>query len=211
MGQTTDIGVRVELVSMDSHCDDISIGLYRQDLAQGPTYRLHTYSQIDGSVDRLAFLSSAMENMAGMQVDSDGGLYFNCGHAHQQAVKRAFLDVCKLPTASAAPEPRQLHIDDKKSGTVIHATHKGNGRYQVSAAEPIEEQARRCAAFARGLMKLGELREVEDLSDSIEFDCQQQHDALIGLLLVRAPNVRAALREAEMMASRGVLSAPSNN
>ena len=60
-------------------------------------------------------------------------------------------------------------------------------------------------------MKLGELREVEDLSDSIEFDCQQQHDALIGLLLVRAPNVRAALREAEMMASRGVLSAPSNN
>ena len=104
---------------MDSHCDDISIGLYRQDLAQGPTYRLHTYSQIDGSVDRLAFLSSAMENMAGMQVDSDGGLYFNCGHAHQQAVKRAFLDVCKLPTASAAPEPRQPHIDDKKSGTVM--------------------------------------------------------------------------------------------
>ena len=32
---------------------------------------------------------------------------------------------------------------------------------------------------------------------------------LIGLLLVRAPNVRAAVREAESLANRGVLSAPS--
>ena len=35
------------------------------------------------------------------------------------------------------------------------------------------------------------------------------HGALIGLLLVRAPNVRAALREYEEVASRGTLAAPS--
>ena len=34
--------------------------------------------------------------------------------------------------------------------------------------------------------------------------------ALVGLLLIRAPNVRAAMREAEQMAARGVLSAPSS-
>jgi hypothetical protein len=43
----------------------------------------------------------------------------------------------------------------------------------------------------------------------VAFGCKQTHDSLVGLLLVRALNVRAVLREQEMTASRGVLSAPS--
>ena len=47
------------------------------------------------------------------------------------------------------------------------------------------------------------------LGSTVAFDCAESHDALVGLLLTRAPNVRVVLREEEMDASRGVLTAPS--
>ena len=59
-------------------------------------------------------------------------------------------------------------------------------------------------------MKLGEMEDTgTDNKDTVAFDCAHAHDTLVGLLLTRAPNVRIALREAETSASRGVLSAPS--
>ncbi len=49
----------------------------------------------------------------------------------------------------------------------------------------------------------------EACETGVKFGCGTPHDALMGLLLYRALNARAALRETEMMASRGVLAAPS--
>ena len=57
-----------------------------------------------------------------------------------------------------------------------------------------------------GLRKLAEM---EDRGDILAFSCGQSHDPLIGLLLPRALNVRATLREEEAAATRGVLVAPS--
>ena len=42
----------------------------------------------------------------------------------------------------------------------------------------------------------------------VAFPCGLTHDALVGLLLPRALNVRAALREEETKATRGVLVSP---
>ena len=44
MGRTVDIGRRIELVSMDPHFHNISIGLYRQSRPAGPEFLIHTYS-----------------------------------------------------------------------------------------------------------------------------------------------------------------------
>jgi hypothetical protein len=62
---------------------------------------------------------------------------------------------------------------------------------------------------AGGLAKLGELDKVEDVEDQVKFRCGASHDGLVGVLLVRAPNVRSVLRELEQAAGRGVLAAPS--
>jgi hypothetical protein len=43
----------------------------------------------------------------------------------------------------------------------------------------------------------------------LAFPCGHSHDALIGLLLPRALNVRAVLREEEAAVGRGNLVAPS--
>jgi len=207
MAQTLDLGSRVELVSMDPHFDDISIALYCPD--GPPCYQVHTYSHLPGAAERVAGIMDAMQVLGGMEQTSDGLLRFPCGHAHLLAVKRLFLEACKLPPAQPI-EPRPLHIFDKKANATIAVASLGQGLYEVRATEQTPGVERRVTTIARGLIRLGEMEEVADQPNQVRFGCGHSHDALIGLLLVRAPNVRAAMREAESMASRGVLSAPSS-
>ncbi len=206
MTQTLDLGSRVELVSMDPHFDDISIALYCPD--GPPRYQVHTYSHLPGAAERIAGVADAMQELGGMEQTSDGLLRFPCGHAHQFAVKRLFLEACKLPPEQPI-EPRPLHIFDKKANATIAVASLGQGLYEVRATEQVRGVERRVATIARGLIRLGEMDEIVDQPNQVRFGCGHSHDALIGLLLIRAPNVRAAVREAEAMASRGVLSAPS--
>jgi hypothetical protein len=98
---------------------------------------------------------------------------------------------------------------DKKSGRTVTVTSQGSGAYLLTADGDEQDKVSRVAAIANGLVKLGQMLGAEPAGDRVVFECGQAHDALVGLLLVRALNVRAVLREQEMAASRGVLSAPS--
>ena len=209
MTQTLDLGPRIELVSMDPHFHDISIALYCPGPDTAPAYKVHTYSHLPGAAERVAEIMDAMQVLGGMEQTSDGLLSFPCGHAHLLAVKRLFLEACKLPPDQPI-EPRPLHIFDKKANATIAVASLGQGLYEARATEQVRGVDRRVTTIARGLIRLGEMDEVADQPNQARFSCGHSHDALIGLLLVRAPNVRAAVREAEAMASRGVLSAPSS-
>ncbi len=208
MTQTLDLGPRIELVSMDPHFYDISIALYGPSPDHAPAYQVHTYSHLPGAAERVAGVAAAMQVLGGMEQTSDGLLRFPCGHAHLFAVKRLFLEVCKLDPA-LDPQPRPLHIFDNKANTSIAVASLGQGLYEARATEQVPGAQRRVTTIARGLIRLGEMEEVADQPNQVRFGCGHAHDALIGLLLVRAPNVRIAVREAEAMASRGVLAAPS--
>src|SRR6476660_5817130 len=56
---------RVELVSMDGQCADISIALYRQETETGPVGIVHTYSRAAGAEERVVFVASAMRTLVG--------------------------------------------------------------------------------------------------------------------------------------------------
>ena len=208
MTQTLDLGPRIELVSMDPHFHDISIALYRPGPDNAPAYKVHTYSHLPRAAERVAGVTRAMQVLGGMEQTNDGLLGFSCGHAHLLAVKRLFLEACKLPPEQPI-EPRPLHIFDKKADATIAVASLGQGLYEARATEQVQGVERRVATIARGLIRLGEMDEVADQPNQVRFGCGHSHDALIGLLLIRAPNVRTAVREAEAMANRGVLSAPS--
>jgi hypothetical protein len=98
---------------------------------------------------------------------------------------------------------------DKKSGRNVVARSLGAGAYEISADGPEEGRAARIETVVAGLRKLGEMLPVEGHPAQAAFPCGQSHDALVGLLLPRALNVRAILREEEMASARGVLAAPS--
>ena len=205
MAQVLAIGRRIELISMDPHFHDISIGLYRQE-GDPARFMVHSYSQKGGVADRMASIRRAMCVLGGMS-DNSGYLAFSCGHEHQAAVRRTFLEAGKLDSGDAEVKP--LETLDKKSGLKVRASSLGDGLYQIDAEGDESQKERRVKVIANGLAKLGETILVEGRDDQIQYQCHHDHHALTGLLLVRAPNVRALVREQEMASSRGVLAAPS--
>ena len=212
MGRLLDLGERVELVSMDPHFHDISISLYRSVGEGGASaYLAHSYSGKEGAAERLAFVMRAMAVMGGM-VPAPGQpdrLAFACGAEHRAAVKRLFLEACKVaPGADVAALPMSIY--DKKNDLTIGATATGAGAYRLAAdvGAADDKVARRVDGVTRGLIKLAEMEAGAETGEA-RFACGVDHDELVGLLLGRALNVRAAMREAEAAAARGVLAAPS--
>lgn len=208
MQRIVNIGRRIELVPIDPHFHDITIALYQQQ-KEIPLFLVHTYSHVAGAAERIEEIRQSMQTLGGMLKTAEGLLHFPCGGAHEAACRRVFLEACKIAPGTHI-EPRPLHTLDKKSKLSITVNSTGNGTYSVTADGDGRGTARRIAAIAGGLMKLGEMEDAgSDNKDTVAFDCAYSHDSLVGLLLIRAPNVRIALREEEMSTSRGVLSAPS--
>ena len=208
MGETRDLGHRVELVPMDAHFNGISVALYYMDGDAGPGYLVHSYSGLEGVQDRITFLKQAVCCLGGLKEGTDGLLRFMCGDEHISGIKRVFLEACKLPSDSVL-DAMPLAVTDKKSGLEIHVVGEGEGVYTVTARGESKDRDRRVTLISGGLMKLAAMEEIPGRLDQVRFTCGHVHDPMVGLLLVRAPNVRAALREQEMTASRGVLAAPS--
>ncbi len=206
MSRTRDLGRRVELVPMDPHCRNITLALYRQQRTDGPEYLVHSYSGLEGVDRRVEFVTQAMSILGGMERNAPR-LRFPCGDAHPSAVRWVFLGACKPPSTTAL-QAKPLSILDKKSNRNIELAGL-DGSYQVTADGPEEGKSARLEAVARGLRKLAEMGPDESGPGRVTFSCGQSHDALVGLLLPRALNVRATLREEEAAAGRGTLAAPS--
>ncbi len=211
MGEVRQLGRRIELISIDPHFHDISIGLYeRADPAGGASYLAHTYSRVAGTDGRMADLVGAMVTLGGMEpvAGEPGVVRFPCGTGHRTAVKRIFVEAGKLADVASA-EGLVPRVEDKKFELAVSVTNEGGGRYRIVAEGENERKAMRIRAIAGGLRRLAELDEVEGAEDQVAFPCGGDHDVLMALLLPRALNVRAAMREQEDALLRGVLAAPS--
>ena len=207
----TDLGRRVQLQSMDPHCHDITIGLYEHADEKGqPLYVVHSYSGKDGVAKRLTLLASAMIRLGGMEAieGSPNKVHWACGDRHLAATKRLFLEVCKVSKLDGLVE-RPADMFDSKLGGSVAIAPRNKGRYEIVAQANGAEVEARLKAICAGYLKLADMERWEDSETGVRFACGSSHDAMMRLLLFRAMNARAALREQEMMASRGVLVAPS--
>lgn len=206
-----DLGRRVQLVSMDPHCHDITIGLYEHADENGrPLYIVHSYSEMKDVPRRLAFVAEAMSRLGGMQrvASQPNQVRWPCGDMHLAATKRLFLEACKLSRPDELGD-RPASMQDAKLGGAVTVISKGGGRYEIAAAASGAETEARLKAICAGYLKLAEMERWEESETGVRFACGSDHDPMMRLLLFRAMNARAALREQEMMASRGVLVAPS--
>ncbi len=210
MGLTIDLGRRIELVPMDLHFHDISIALYRREGVAGLEVLVQSYSRRAGTQERLEFIAEAMTILGGMELlpGESLGLRFPRGSDLPVAARRVFLEACKRPTGEEAV-PRPLTIFDKKSQSQVQVASLGSGLYEVTLEAKGERASRRSGAIAAGIAKLSGAGLVEGHPAQVALPNGQSIDALVGLLLVRALNVRAIVRQEEAAASRGVLSAPS--
>jgi hypothetical protein len=205
------LGRRVQLQTMDPHCSNITIGVYNQPDEQGRSrYVVHSYSKADGVEHRLAFLTTAMAKLGGMEAvaGTSRAVRWPCGHAHLAATKRLFVEACKLSSPSELGD-RPASIEDMKVGGTVEVLPRNGGRYEIVAPAAGAEAEARLKAICAGYLKLAEMERWEESETGVQFACGMSHNPLMRLLLFRAVNARAALREQEMMASRGVLVAPS--
>lgn len=205
----TDIGRRVELVAMDSQFHDISLGLYERTMGGTTAYLVHSYSSIEGTTGRLEFVREAMVALGGMTTVGDAGTFlgFACSQPHRLMARRIFLEATKTPSDRPV-EARSLETIDRKTKCRIQAAGT-DGEYHLYVEGSDETCQRRAAVAAKGLATLAEADLVPETSDRVRFACSSEHDAAVGLLLPRALNVRAAMREVDEAASRGVLAPPS--
>ncbi|MCH2201500.1 MAG: hypothetical protein MK102_06000 [Fuerstiella sp.] len=208
MGKLLELGRRLEIHSMDKHCHDISVALYRQDM-ECPQFLVHTYSESEESATRVRFIRQALIRMIGLEpADRPNWLQFPCRKIHQRALKRTFLDLCKLET-EAPLEAKSLEAFDKKAAGNLRVVSMGDGAYRTEAVEETEAGQKRSRALARGFAKLCELRADDADPLRFTFECQSSHDSLVGMLMFRAQNVRSSMQEEDAAAGRGVLAPPS--
>ena len=209
MGKTQDFGRRIEIHSLDKFCDGISIGLYRNVVAGRSRFLVHSYHASDAAAKRVELIRQALVVLGGLVdvADDPPWLQFSCGQQHLRATKRAFLDICRQPLA-APLEPLALSVFDKKCAGQLRADSLGQGAYRMLSDVDSQPGTDRAAALARGFAKLCEM-EVGDDPATVRFPCRESHDALIGLLMYRAQNVRATLKDEDSAAGRGVLAPPS--
>lgn len=205
--KTLDLGLRVDLLSMDPHFHDISIAIHRSEDRKSTSYLLNSYSMRDGTYDRLLLLAHAMRSLGGMRTAGSNqlSLQFACGQSHETALKRLFVEACKV-TPGTEITPRPLWVLDKKNDLTINVEALGNGRYRCIGDRNGAREERRVASIAAGLGKLADL---DVNATDTSFTCGAEHHEIVALLLTRALNVRGALREQENAANRGVLSSPS--
>ena len=211
MGLTRDLGRRIELKSMDPHCHDISLGLYRQQTVEGSSYLVHTYSAHEDAPSRVSEIVRGLVEVAGMVslAEQPGLVAFPCGGRHEKALRRSFLEVCKFP-GSEIGGVQPLVRPDKKAECELTIESLGAGSYRVTAPAAAELGPRRCQAVSRGFAKLCEMDSDESQPCVVRFGCGMEHDALMGALFFRAQNVRSAMQEDELAASRGTLAAPGS-
>lgn len=210
MGRLLELGRRVALQPMDAHCHDITVALYEdRDGAGRPVFRFHSYSARPDAPARLAFLARAALALGGMAAvpDRPHSVRWPCGAGHPAATRRLFAEVVKL-AGPELPPARPAEIREAKSGILFRVAPLGGGRFALAAEGPGETGAR-LRALAQGFSKLAETDAEEGAAPVIRFPCGAEHAALLALLLPRALNVRAAMREEEAVAARGVLVAPS--
>lgn len=211
MRRTLELGRRIELQAMDRHCHDISLALYRQENADRCAYLVHTYSghaEAEGRVDEIRRRLVVAAGMVPLE-DEPELLSFGCGQQHEKALRRTFLEVCKLPSGENA-EPQPLVRSDKKAECELTVEPEGGGRYRITAPAGSELGPRRCQAVARGFAKLCEMELDESDTSLVVFGCGSEHDSLMGALFFRAQNVRSAMKEDELSATRGMLAAPGS-
>lgn len=205
------LGRRIELISMDPHFHDITIGLYETTAPDGAiSYLLHSYSGRSGVSERLRGLAAIMAAIGGMVVEPGEGtrVRFRCGKGHRLACRRLFVEAGKVKPGAAA-QTRPLQIADKTTGRTITVVHDDLTTYRVTADGLDDGRAQRVGAIGRGLARLAELELIGEDATRVRTSCGQAHDELVGLLLMRALNLRAAMREQEEAMSRGLLVAPS--
>ena len=181
-------GQCLELIPVDKHFKDISVGLYVKD----SVCTIWTYSHVDGVSKRLKTIRDQMIELGDMEAmpDSHNQVQFTCGNTHSRPLKFLLSQaVIKSPTYRHAEGP--MTISDTKSPLTINVQPNNDddsrSLYQVSVSGTAKNPAMRLRMILAGFVRYGEMERSGD--SDIFFTCQHRHDNLLKLLMPYSRNI----------------------
>ncbi|MDP6713645.1 MAG: hypothetical protein QF368_03300 [SAR202 cluster bacterium] len=195
------LGQCLELVPMDPHFHNVSVGLYVKD----GLCTVHSFSRAEGIGDRLREIRDQMVALGGVSpVEGSGNQFvFPCGQIHERPV-RFLLTQAVGKSAEFAHPIGDMSIKDSRSDLMLYVNgHDGDGQYvyQVSAEGEHKNPALRLRMVVAGFLRYGEMNKVADAE--IAFSCGQRHDPLMRLLLPYSRNISAVETMMDAEALRG--------
>ena len=191
----------LELVPMDAHFHDISVGLYVKD----GTCTVWTFSQKPGVQERIERIRDqlvALGSMAPLE-GTHNQVRFACGYLHVRPVK-FLLSQAVGKDPDYAPPQGEMTIKDSKSALmlkVVGSEQEARWVYQVSGEGEAPNPAMRLRMVVAGFMRYGEMEKVSDTE--VAFPCSQRHDDLIRLLMPYSRNVSSVESMMQAEALRG--------
>ena len=194
-------GECLELVSMDPHFHQISVGLYVKD----DICTVWTFSQKPGVRERVQQIRDQLIALGGMEAveGAHDQVRPPCGYPHARPVKFLLAQaVGKDPDYS--PPQGEMSIQDTKTKLMLSVSgEERDGRwiYQVSGEGEAPNIPARLRLVVAGFVRYGEMEKVSDTE--VSFPCRQRHDRLIRLLMPYSRNISAVESMVEAEALRG--------
>ena len=193
-------GQCLELVPLDKHFHDISVGLY----VKHGICTIWTYSRREGVAERVRAIRDQMIALGGMEAieGTHDQLRFPCGELHQRTLRFLVAQaVGKAP--DYAPPEGAMFVRDSKSELTIHINPEGPDKsiYQVSLVGESNNAALRLRMVLAGFSRYGEMEQAGE--SGVAFSCGHKHDALMRILLPYSRNISSVETMMAAEAMRG--------
>ncbi len=191
-------GKCLELVPIDPHFHDISIGLY----SKGGIATVWTFSRRDGVEARIEQVRDQLAKLGDMEPveGTHNQIRPPCGTIHQRPLK--FLMMQAVEKDPSFDYPQGLVKDLRSPLMLGFESEEIDGRtvYRVTGEGEAPRAAGRMRAITSGFVRYGEM---ERVGDGVSFECGARHDQLMRLLLPYARNVTGTQDMLEADALRG--------
>lgn len=191
----------LDLVGMDPHFHNITVGLYLKD----GVLTLWTFSSKEGVEERIREIRDLMVTRGDMAPveGAHNQVVPPCGMIHEQLLKFLLRNVVEKDLDYRTPTG-PITIRDIKTGLDMTATpfeQDGRWIYRVTAQGDAPKPELRIRAMVGGFMRYGDMERLAP--DHGSFKCGQRHDQLVRLLMPYARNVSGVEDSLEMEALRG--------
>ena len=180
----------LELVAVDPHFHEISVGLYEKN----GVLTVWSYSGKPGVNDRVRQIRDRLVRLGGLLPveDTHDRAAFPCGRIHARPLRLVMTEAVEKPPHRETPSG-DIAVRDLRSPLRLKAKpRRESGRwvYTVIAEGEAERPELRVRATVAGLIRYGEMERAGPAEAA--FSCGARHDELVRLLLPYARNVSAA-------------------
>lgn len=181
------LGSCVELIPMDPHFQNISIGLY----VQHSMCSIWSFSQKDEVEKRIEEIRDQLVSLGDLEpvTGSFNQARFPCGKLHHRPLRFLLSKATNKPPDFKHPTGN-ISIQDSKSDLMLSATAKesnGTWHYEIQGEGDVKNASLRIKMVVAGFLKYGEMIKTSDTS--VAFECGENHENLMRIILPYSRNV----------------------